>query len=83
MSVEKGLCVIAGDIFPIDVISHISSYCEDKDVPYIYVPSKHDLGAAASVKRPTSVVFVSSKKDFEEKELYEKVLKEIKSGGSD
>lgn len=52
-------------------------------MPYIYVPSKHDLGAAASVKRPTSVVFVSSKKDFEEKELYEKVLKDIKSGASD
>ena len=80
---EKGICIIAGDIFPVDVISHISSYCEDKDVPYIYVPSKHDLGAAASVKRPTSVVFVNSKKSFDEKELLDKVVKEIKSESSD
>jgi H/ACA ribonucleoprotein complex subunit 2 len=41
---EKGLCLIAGDIYPIDVISHLPVLCEEKDTPYIYVPSKHDLG---------------------------------------
>ena len=34
------LCVIAGDISPIDVITHVPIICEDKDVPYIYVNSK-------------------------------------------
>ena len=29
---EKGLCVIAGDIYPIDVISHVPMYCEEKEV---------------------------------------------------
>ncbi len=93
---EKGICIIAGDIFPIDVISHVPIFCEEKEVqnfhlflhtnlsftpflpdisdnsndisdnsdkivaqvPYIYVPSKQDLGAAASTKRPTSVILV-------------------------
>lgn len=32
--------VIAGDISPIDVISHIPIACEDNKVPYAYVPSK-------------------------------------------
>ena len=32
--------VIAGDISPIDVISHIPVACEDNKVPYAYVPSK-------------------------------------------
>lgn len=41
---DKGLCLIAGDIYPIDVISHLAVLCEEKDTPYIYVPSKHDLG---------------------------------------
>lgn len=41
---DKGLCLIAGDIYPIDVISHLPVLCEEKDTPYIYVPSKHDLG---------------------------------------
>ena len=54
----KGLCVIAGDISPIDVISHLPVFCEENSVPYMYVPSKSDLGAAASTKRPTSCVLI-------------------------
>ena len=33
--------------------------CEDHSVPYIYVPSRAELGAAGSTKRPTSVVMVT------------------------
>lgn len=29
---EKGICVIAGDISPIDVISHVPIFCEEKEV---------------------------------------------------
>ena len=29
---EKGFCIIAGDISPIDVISHLSIMCEDRQV---------------------------------------------------
>jgi hypothetical protein len=32
--------VVAGDISPIDVISHVPVICEDNSVPYIFVPSK-------------------------------------------
>jgi ribosomal protein L7Ae-like RNA K-turn-binding protein len=41
---EKGLCIIAGDISPIDVISHLAVYCEELAVPYIYVNSKVRAG---------------------------------------
>jgi len=58
---EKGLCIIAGDISPIDVITHVPILCEENDVSYIYVPSKSDLGTASATKRPTSCVFVSTK----------------------
>lgn len=34
------ICIIAGDISPIDVITHVPVMCEDADVPYCYVPSK-------------------------------------------
>ncbi len=37
---SKGLVIIAGDISPIAVISHLPVLCEDNDIPYIYVPSK-------------------------------------------
>ncbi|SCW04045.1 LAFE_0H04698g1_1 [Lachancea fermentati] len=85
---EKGLVVIAGDISPPDVISHIPVLCEDQSVPYVFVPSKQDLGSAGATKRPTSVVFVvpgSSKKkegkakEEEYKEAFDDVVKEVKS----
>ena len=32
--------IIAGDVSPIDVISHVPVLCEDKDIAYVYVPSR-------------------------------------------
>jgi hypothetical protein len=34
------LCIFAGDISPIDVITHMPVMCEDSNVPYCFVPSK-------------------------------------------
>jgi H/ACA ribonucleoprotein complex subunit 2 len=76
---EKGFCIIAGDISPIDVITHLPIMCEDRDVPYLYVPSKHDLGAAASTKRPTSCILVTPNSQFSEKELYDKLVEEARA----
>lgn len=45
-----------------DVISHIPVLCEDVNVPYIFVASRAELGAAGSTKRPTSVVMVTEKR---------------------
>ncbi|KAJ2904223.1 50S ribosomal protein L30e-like protein [Zalerion maritima] len=57
-----GVVVIAGDISPMDVISHIPVLCEDHNVPYIFVTSRAELGAAGATKRPTSVVMVCEKR---------------------
>ena len=77
---EKGFLVIAGDISPIDVVTHLPIMCEDRSLPYFYVPSKHDLGAAACTKRPTSCILVNpAGLGEEEKELYGKVVSESQS----
>jgi H/ACA ribonucleoprotein complex subunit 2 len=77
---EKGLAILAGDIYPIDVISHIPILLEEHNIPYIFVPSKFDLGAAASTKRPTSCVLVRATakdvKTFDGQELYDTIIKE-------
>ncbi|KAI1113913.1 L30e-like protein [Nemania sp. NC0429] len=57
-----GVVVLAGDISPMDVISHIPVLCEDVNVPYIFVASRAELGAAGSTKRPTSVVMVTERR---------------------
>lgn len=72
---EKGLVVIAGDVSPIDVISHIPVLCEDNEVPYCYVPSRRELGAASLTKRPTSVVMVKTEDEY--KELYEECFSKV------
>jgi len=41
-----------------DVISHLPVLCEDHGVPYVFVTSRAELGAASLTKRPTSVVMV-------------------------
>ncbi|KAK9833093.1 hypothetical protein WJX74_006925 [Apatococcus lobatus] len=82
-----GVCIIAGDISPIDVITHLPVLCEDHDIPYIFVPSKEDLGAAGMTKRPTSCMLVLPKpvkgpepEDAQEyTEAYEDVHKRIKA----
>ncbi|KAI3834532.1 hypothetical protein MKW92_015108 [Papaver armeniacum] len=58
---NKGLCVIAGNISPIDVITHLPILCEEADIPYVYVPSKEDLATAGATKRPTCCVLVLTK----------------------
>lgn len=62
------IVVLAADISPMDVISHIPVLCEDHGVPYIFIPSRVELGAAGCTKRPTSVVMVSPKQVSRKKE---------------
>jgi H/ACA ribonucleoprotein complex subunit 2 len=77
---EKGFCIIAGDISPVDVITHLPVMCEDRSLPYVYVPSKHDLGAAACTKRPTSCILVNPESlGADEKEMYDKLVEDSKS----
>ena len=64
----KGVVIIAADISPIDVLSHLPIMCEDKSIPYIYVRSRAEIGEACKTKRPTSCVMICTpdKKKHEE-----------------
>lgn len=44
---EKGIVILAADVSPVDVISHIPVLCEENGIPYIYVRSRMELGIAA------------------------------------
>jgi large subunit ribosomal protein L7Ae len=48
-AVERGiakLVIIAEDVEPPEVVAHLPILCEERKIPYIYVPSKAQLGAA-------------------------------------
>ncbi|KAL0227221.1 hypothetical protein P9112_014545 [Eukaryota sp. TZLM1-RC] len=43
--------VMAADAEPIEIVLHLPLLCEDKNVPYVFVPSKTALGRACGVSR--------------------------------
>lgn len=70
-----------------DVILHIPVLCEDLAVPYLFIPSKEDLGSAGATKRPTLCVMIvpgggklkkNADKAEEYKDGYDEVVKEVK-----
>ncbi|CAH9074361.1 unnamed protein product [Cuscuta epithymum] len=84
---HKGFCVIAGNISPIDVITHVPILCEEAEIPYVYVQSKEDLANAGATKRPTCCVLVLTKptkgdmnqEDQDKlKEDYDQVVSEVR-----
>jgi len=44
--------VMAADTEPLEILLHLPLLCEDKNVPYVFVPSKEALGRACGVSRP-------------------------------
>ncbi|KAE8353637.1 L30e-like protein [Aspergillus coremiiformis] len=61
LSTPNGVVILAADISPMDVISHIPVLCEDHGIPYVFVTSRAELGNSAATKRPTSVTMVVPK----------------------
>ncbi|EGP84641.1 unnamed protein product [Zymoseptoria tritici ST99CH_1A5] len=45
------LIILAADTTPLAILLHLPLLCEDKNVPYVYVPSKMALGRACGVSR--------------------------------
>ncbi|PUU73851.1 50S ribosomal protein L30e-like protein [Tuber borchii] len=52
--------VLAADTAPLEILLHLPLLCEDKNVPYVFVPSKIALGRACGVSRPVISASVTS-----------------------
>ena len=44
--------MLTADTEPLEILLHLPLLCEDKNVPYVFVPSKVALGRACGVSRP-------------------------------
>ena len=51
---EAALVVMAEDGTPEEILAHMPLLCEEKAVPYAYVPSKQELGVAAGLGKATA-----------------------------
>ena len=77
-SVERGqadLVVISEDVSPEEIVAHLPVLSEEKDIPYVYVPEKRELGSAAGLKVPTASVALSESEEAMDliREIEEKV----------
>jgi large subunit ribosomal protein L7Ae len=51
-AIERGisrLVVIAEDVEPPEVVAHLPILCEERNAPFIFVPSKQQLGASIGI----------------------------------
>lgn len=77
-AVEKGeakLLVIAGDVEPEEIVMHLPPLCDEKKIPYVYVPSKAELGRAAGLD--VSSAAISIVEAGEGKELLKEVVSHV------
>ncbi|XP_039041378.1 NHP2-like protein 1 [Hibiscus syriacus] len=62
-SLNRGISefvVMAADTEPLEILLHLPLLAEDKNVPYVFVPSKQALGRACGVTRPVIACSVTT-----------------------
>ena len=52
--------IMAADCEPIEILLHLPLLCEDKNVPYVFVPSRVALGRACGVSRPVIAASITT-----------------------
>ncbi|MHA2060177.1 MAG: 50S ribosomal protein L7Ae [Candidatus Ranarchaeia archaeon] len=77
-AIERGiaqLVIIAEDVTPPEVVAHLPLLCEDKKIPFIFVPTKEDLGSAAGIETTAAAVAIVQPNKAESlvKEVVEKI----------
>ncbi|MHA1143467.1 MAG: 50S ribosomal protein L7Ae [Candidatus Helarchaeota archaeon] len=61
-AIERGrakFVVIAMDVDPPEVVAHLPELCNEKKIPYSYLPGKKQLGRACGIDVPTAAVAIT------------------------
>ncbi len=72
---EAVLVLIAEDVDPPEVVAHLPELCEEKGIPYVYVPSKDELGAAAGIDVAAASACIID--PGEAKELVDEIIEKV------
>jgi large subunit ribosomal protein L7Ae len=60
---QAKLVVIAEDVDPPEVVAHLPLLCEERKIPYIFVPSKEKIGNAVGIDVPAASVCIVKEGD--------------------
>jgi large subunit ribosomal protein L7Ae len=55
---EAKMVVMAEDVDPVEILVHVPMLCEEKRIPYVYVPKKQRLGQSAGLTKSAASVAV-------------------------
>jgi large subunit ribosomal protein L7Ae len=71
---DADLVVIAGDVSPEEIVMHIPSLADERDISYTFVPEKEELGLAAGINVQSAAIAVtdSGNADDQIEEISEK-----------
>jgi large subunit ribosomal protein L7Ae len=75
------LVIIAEDVEPPEIVAHLPILCEERNIPYIYVPTKSQMGPALGIDIGAAAACIVD--PGESKELIDQIingLKKIKKG---
>ncbi|RLG91792.1 MAG: 50S ribosomal protein L7ae [Candidatus Hecatellales archaeon] len=79
-SVERGiakLVLIAEDVEPPEIVAHLPLLCEERKIPYVYVPNKDKLGEAAGIEvKAASATIIEP---GEAKDIVEEIIKKVEA----
>jgi large subunit ribosomal protein L7Ae len=78
-AIERGtakLVVAAGDVQPKEIIMHLPLLCKEKNVPFVEVESKEELGAAAGLEVGTGAIAIIQ--EGESKAAVAEIVRELK-----
>ncbi len=79
-AIDKGqaqLVIIAEDVEPEEIVMHLPSLCDEKKIPYIFVPSKQDLGRASGLDVGTASLGVADA--GEAKNVLKEIVKSVEA----
>ncbi|HLM70074.1 MAG TPA: 50S ribosomal protein L7Ae [Thermoplasmata archaeon] len=55
---EAKLVIMAEDVDPVEILVHVPMLCEEKRIPYLYVPKKQRLGQSAGLSKSAASVAI-------------------------
>ena len=80
---QAKLVVIAEDVDPPEVVAHLPLICDERKIPYVFVPNKQKIGSATGIDVPAAAACIVELGDAASlvKEI-SKRLDEVKKAGS-
>ncbi len=69
------LVVIAEDVAPPEIVAYLPILCEEKKIPYTFIPTKKELGKAAGIKVGTTAIAIIE--EGSAKQLVENIAKKV------